>query len=133
MAITTTHPTTGETVTITRDSTGQSVRVTYADGRKTWEDYLYMAEVTRTSGIILTREQFDALGEEYAATTRATAPAARAATATRQVKAKYAGRCGRTGRRYPAGTMIEQTRYGWAIVGTDVDLSYQMDREDSAF
>lgn len=132
MALTLTTST-GEQVTVSKDSSGDSVRITHADGRITWDEYQYMQETCRATGIALTHAQFRQLDDER----QAVAAAERTLTATRPasrgIRARYAGRCGRTGRRYLAGTLIEQTRYGWAIVGTDVDLGYQMERADSAF
>ena len=129
MAITATT-TTGETVTITRDSMGLIATLTYADGRKAWQDYQYGAQQVRGTGITLSHEQWDALGEEY--TARQAAQAA-STPKPRGIAAKYAGTCKRSGRRYGKGARIEQTAYGWALVGTDVDLTYQMDRADSKF
>lgn len=52
---------------------------------------------------------------------------------SRTMAARYAGTCKRSGTRYAKGAMIEETRYGWALVGTELDLGYQMDRDDSEF
>ena len=132
MALTRTTST-GETVTVTRDSGGNSVRIVHTDGRVTWDDYQYMQETCRATGIAITNAEFRQLDDERQAVAAAEQTIAAARPAARGVRARYAGRCGRTGRRYAAGTLIEQTRYGWAIVGTDIDLAYQMDRPDSAF
>lgn len=65
-------------------------------------------------------------------TTTLTAPTAKPVTSS-PIAAKFAGTCKRSGNRYAKGAMIEQTTYGWAMVGTELNLSYQMDRADSIF
>ena len=51
--------------------------------------------------------------------------------ANRGIAAKYAGTCAKSGQRYGKGARIEHTQFGWALVGAELDVSYNMDREDS--
>ncbi|MGI8403716.1 MAG: hypothetical protein ACR2OE_02910 [Thermomicrobiales bacterium] len=78
--------------------------------------------------LVATREA----NRQPVATTPITTPVAKPVTSG-PVAAKFAGTCKRSGRRYAKGAMIEQTAYGWALIGTQLNLSYQMDRADSIF
>lgn len=125
---------TGETITITKDSSGDSVKLTDATGTVRWCYVLTRTGEVRGTDIVLTPAEQAQLHAEYAA---ASAPVATTPVATtpagRGIRARFAGICKRSGQRYGKGALIEQTRYGWALVGTDVDLGYQMERADSAF
>ena len=47
------------------------------------------------------------------------------------IPAKFAGTCAKSGIRYQKGARIERTEYGWALVGAELDVHYNMSREDS--
>ncbi len=47
------------------------------------------------------------------------------------VTAMFAGTCAKSGHRFRKGARIESTMYGWALVGAELDIMYNMTREDS--
>lgn len=122
---TTTH---GETVIITKDSAGDSVRLTVTgganDGAIRWHDVHRMTREIRGTGIVLTEGEWKDLGATYEATQAQVTP-------ERGIAAKFAGTCTMSGERYGKGARIERTQFGWALVGADLDVTYNMGREDS--
>jgi len=47
------------------------------------------------------------------------------------ITARFSGTCAKSGARYGKGARIESTMYGWALVGAELDINYNMSREDS--
>lgn len=117
----------GKAVTIR--TTGKSTRFdAVGEGFSAWDEEIAFGKLRRLQVPVTADEQaaIRAMCEASCATaTVAPKPVSRG------IPARYAGTCAKSGQRYNRGAMIERTMFGWALVGAKLNVSYNMDREDS--
>lgn len=123
------------TSTWRKQSVGNEIRV---DCDRAWATYdadgsrLRVGEgALAPSADLLAQWDTEAPAQAFVILAEAKAEAAAREQANRGIKARFGGTCAKSGVRYGKGARIESTMYGWALVSAELDISYNMSREDS--